>query len=115
MRKPAQYPANISAGEDFVMLGNMRIMKPKLRRAGDVAGEAAQAQAHQPSARFEVKPSQSRKKPWMVEDHAAPKLEDPRLYHFSSKRKAEQFKAELEREATAQATHAPANDPSPSL
>ena len=44
------------------------------------------------------------KRPWIIEDTASPKLEDPRLYHFSSKRKAEEFKAMLMAEAASDPT-----------
>ena len=48
--------------------------------------------------RYQIKESFSAKKPWMVEDTAAPKYEDAVLYHFTSKRKAEEFVAMLMKE-----------------
>jgi hypothetical protein len=43
--------------------------------------------------RFQVRKSPSTKNPWLVEDTHADPAEDPVLYHFPSKKKAEDFKA----------------------
>ncbi|MBM5458672.1 hypothetical protein H8F21_13975 [Pseudomonas sp. P66] len=40
----------------------------------------------------------STKKPWIVEDTHSDPAEDPVLYHFASKAKAEHFKTEMEAE-----------------
>lgn len=48
--------------------------------------------------RFQISKSESPKKPWVVEDTSAPRYEDPVLYRFSSKRKAQEFVAMLESE-----------------
>lgn len=43
--------------------------------------------------RFDLRKSHSRKKPWVVEDTASDPNEDAVLYHFASKKEAEDFKA----------------------
>ncbi|MGI1188136.1 hypothetical protein ACRCRN_29145 [Pseudomonas aeruginosa] len=45
--------------------------------------------------RFEIRKSESIKKPWLVEDTHSNRAEDPVIYLFSSKKKAEAFKAML--------------------
>ena len=42
--------------------------------------------------RFEIRKSHSSKKPWLVEDTHANPAEDPVLYHFTSRKKAESFR-----------------------
>lgn len=51
--------------------------------------------------RFQVRPSTSSKKPWLVEDTKADPAEDPVLYHFSSKKKAADFKSMMDSEYAA--------------
>ena len=46
--------------------------------------------------RFQVRPSSSTKKPWLVEDTQSDPAEDPVLYHFSSKKKAAGFKSMMD-------------------
>lgn len=41
--------------------------------------------------RFQLRPSSSQKKPWLIEDTKSDPQEDPVLYHFSSKKKAVDF------------------------
>lgn len=48
--------------------------------------------------RFTLRKSESRKKPWIVEDTQSDPCEDAVLYHFPTKAKAEGFKAEMEAE-----------------
>jgi hypothetical protein len=43
--------------------------------------------------RFELRKSHSQKKPWVVEDTASDPNEDAVLYHFTSEKKAKDFKA----------------------
>jgi hypothetical protein len=43
--------------------------------------------------RFDLRKSHSRKKPWIVEDTASDPNEDAVIYHFASKKQAEDFKA----------------------
>lgn len=45
--------------------------------------------------RFEIRKSHSSKKPWLVEDTHSDRAEDPVIYHFTSRKKAEAFKAML--------------------
>lgn len=45
--------------------------------------------------RFEIRKSHSSKKPWLVEDTHSDRAEDPVMYHFTSRKKAEAFKAML--------------------
>lgn len=58
------------------------------------AGEKDMAQPK----RFTLRKSESRKKPWIVEDTQSDPCEDAVLYHFPTKAKAEGFKAEMEAE-----------------
>lgn len=51
--------------------------------------------------RFQLRPSPSTKKPWLVEDTKADPVEDPVLYHFSSKKKAADFKSMMDSEHAA--------------
>lgn len=48
--------------------------------------------------RFEIQKSHCKKKPWMVVDHASDPAEDPVLYFFTSKKKADSFKVMAESE-----------------
>ncbi len=48
--------------------------------------------------RFAVQKTHSDKKPWMVVDHATDPAEDAVMYFFTSKKKAESFKAMLDNE-----------------
>ncbi|MBC2693528.1 MULTISPECIES: hypothetical protein [Pseudomonas] len=48
--------------------------------------------------RFQLRPSSSSKKPWCVEDTKADPAEDPVIYHFSSKKKAADFKCMMDSE-----------------
>lgn len=48
--------------------------------------------------RFTLRKSESRKKPWIVEDTQSDPCEDAVIYHFPTKAKAEGFKAEMEAE-----------------
>ena len=45
--------------------------------------------------RFDIRKSHSSKKPWLVEDTHSDRAEDPVIYHFTSRKKAEAFKAML--------------------
>jgi hypothetical protein len=46
-----------------------------------------------PTERFQISKSQSVKKPWIVEDTQSDPAEDAVIYHFTTKKKAEAFKA----------------------
>ncbi|WP_116894800.1 hypothetical protein [Pseudomonas savastanoi] len=48
--------------------------------------------------RFQLRPSSSHKKPWLIEDTKTDPAEDPVLYHFSSKKKAVDFKSMMDSE-----------------
>lgn len=44
-----------------------------------------------PTERFNLSKGHSTKKPWIVVDTKSDPCEDPVIYHFTSKRKAEEF------------------------
>lgn len=71
-------------------------------KAGDsVVWSPDQEQWVQPGdkVRFTLHKSEgSSKKPWVVEDTHSNPAEDPVMYHFSSKIRAERFKADMEAE-----------------
>lgn len=52
--------------------------------------------------RFQLRPSPSLKKPWLVEDTKSDPAEDPVLYHFSSRKKAADFKRMMDSEHSTQ-------------
>jgi hypothetical protein len=43
--------------------------------------------------RFQISKSHSVKRPWIVEDTQTDPAEDPVIYHFNTKKMAEDFKA----------------------
>ena len=51
--------------------------------------------------RFQLRPSPSSTKPWLIEDTHADPAEDPVIYHFPSKKKATDFKRMMESEHAA--------------